>query len=267
VIRSSILFLILAASFSTFAFDGKSAAREPGKSYLSYKYMASIFAANSSDATVTGKAAVDSSVPYTSESALPAVTAWDSIAAMNESFAKFRDVRWLETSDHPGFLRRSSWLYPDDGCFARAALAIMHLALWSVPTPSKIFVFGDLNVNTVNSPSGSVNWWYHVAPIVQVGNQKYVLDPALDPRQPQKLEDWLAKMAGNIYNLEVAICASGSYTPEDSCDHVTDGIEATAADDQLGYLQSEWSRLEELKRNPANELGEKPPWLSPLSGF
>jgi hypothetical protein len=183
---------------------------------------------------------------------------------MNERFAKFRDVRWLETSDHPGFQRRSSWLYPDDGCFARAALAIMHLTQWAFPAPSKIFVFGDLTVNTVNSPSGLVNWWYHVAPIVQVGNQKYVLDPALDPRQPEKLEVWLAKMAGDIHHLEVAICASGSYTPDDSCDHVTDGVEAMASDDQISYLQSEWERLVELKRNPVNELGEKPPWLSPL---
>jgi hypothetical protein len=186
---------------------------------------------------------------------------------MNERFARMRDRRWLQTDDHPGFLRRSSWLYPDDGCFARAGLAIMNFAQWALPVPSKIFVFGDLVVKTANSPSGSVSWWYHVAPIVQVGADKYVLDPALEPTHPLKLEDWLAKMSVDVHRLEVAICASGSYTPDDRCDHVTDGVEAVAAGDQIGYLQDEWFRLEELKRDPTRELGAEPPWLSPMAVF
>src|SRR4030088_893974 len=117
---------------------------------------------------------------------------------------------------------------------------------------------------TPNSPPGQVSWWYHVAPIVEVGGQKIVLDPAIEPHHPLKLEDWLAQMAPNISQLKVAICASGTYGPYDLCDQATDGIEQPAQDDQVYYLNSEWGRLVDLNRNPNNELGDSPPWLSKL---
>ena len=186
---------------------------------------------------------------------------------MTQRFKKLRDVRWLTTEDHPDFLRRSSWLYPDDGCFARAALVIMNLSHWKIPVPNKIFVFGDLEVKTPNSQSGSVSWWYHVAPIVTVNGQKYVLDPAIEPLRPLKLEEWLSKMSSDVSTLEVSICQSGSYMPSDFCDKVTDGSEATAAQDQISYLGDEWSRLELLRRDPTADLGDTPPWLAHAGVF
>lgn len=256
------LFVLICFSFGTtvLAFDGKSAHREPGESYLNYKYLSSLFAEQQND-TASARSAQDSAVVYTN-SKLLTVTAWESAAVTTERFIKLRDVRWLATEDRPDFLRRSSWLYPDDGCFARAALAIMNLSHWKIPVPNKIFVFGNLQVKTVNSPSGSVSWWYHVAPIVAVNGQKYVLDPAIEPLRPLKLEEWLLKMSDDVSTLEVAICQSGSYMPSDLCDKVTDGNEATAAQDQISYLSDEWSRLEDLKRNPTIELGDTPPWLA-----
>ncbi|NJL24794.1 MAG: hypothetical protein HC902_06255 [Calothrix sp. SM1_5_4] len=193
-------------------------------------------------------------------SVLPPVTVWESEDAMLERFRALRDQRWLKLPERPDFLRRSSWLYPDDGCFARAALANRNLGKWSYSVPNKIFVFGDLNVMTVNAVSGMVSWWYHVAPIVEVNGQKYVLDPAIEPRQPLKLEDWLARMSSTPQDLEVAICGSGTYTPNDDCARISDGQENEAAEDQLVYLRYEWNRLLQLKRDPESELGDNPPW-------
>jgi hypothetical protein len=206
---------------------------------------------------------MDSAITY-GTAALPAAAAWDADDVMLDRFKRLRDERWMETTDHPGFLRRSSWLYPDDGCFARAGLAIMNLLKWKFPAPSKIFVFGDLNVKTANSAGGGVSWWYHVAPLVEVKGQKYVLDPAIEPRQPLKLDDWLKTMTANPASLQVAICGSGSYTPDDLCDKISDGVESSANGDQPYYLGLEWSRMTELSRDPQKVLGDSPPWLAPL---
>lgn len=237
--------------------EGKSAIREPGASYKAYKVRAWMLSQQQRN---EGGTPVDEAVAY-EKSTLPAATAWESEAVMTERFKRLRDTRFLEEQDNPGFLRRSSWLYPDDGCFARAALAVRNLFQWSNPAPSKIFVFGDLVVNTKNSSSGQVSWWYHVAPLVEVGGEKYVLDPAIEPGQPLKLGEWLARMSPNPGSLEVAVCKSGSYTPYDPCGKETDGVESGAENDQMTYLRAEWNRLEQLGRNPEQELGDNPPWL------
>ena len=46
------LFVLICFSFATsaLAFDGKSAHREPGESYLNYKYLSSLFTEPQSDA-------------------------------------------------------------------------------------------------------------------------------------------------------------------------------------------------------------------------
>jgi hypothetical protein len=263
VVRITCLFAVILISLSAGANSLKSAVRAPGTSYLAYKSIASIFSERPADLSA-GKAVSDSSIPYDAKT-IPTVTAWESVAAMTQRFEQFRDMRWLTTSDHPGFFRRSSWLYPDDGCFARAGLAIMNLVKMKAAAPNKIFVFGDLRVRTDNALSGYVDWWYHVAPIVQIAGEKYVLDPALSPRAPIKLEDWLALMTPDIHSVEIAICKSGSYSPDDTCDHVTDGVESQAADDQISFLGDEWSRMDDLHRNPSDVLGDNPPWLSPLA--
>jgi len=160
----------------------------------------------------------------------------------------------------PMFPRRSSWLYPDDGCYARAQLINRNLLQWMSTAPKKIFVFGDLNVKTANSPYGEVTWWYHVAPIVQVQGVKFVLDPSVDPIRPLKLEEWLSAMAANPGELEVAVCGSGSYTPLDSCDKEANDKEPEAERDQAFFLSPEWERVENLGRDPEKELGDDPPW-------
>ncbi len=243
--------------------DSKSARREAGVSYLAYKARAFMM---SQGAHTLATSALDEAKPYGKvKSNLPAATSWKTEEEMNQNFQKFRDHRFLERSAQPGFMRRTSWLYTDNGSNARAALAVLNLGKWNVTVPKKVFVFGDLDVKTANSPHGSVSWWYHVAPLVEIDGIKYVLDPAIEPKNPLRLDVWLARMNADPDSLEVAVCGSGSYTPGDVCQRESDGFESTAFADQGRYLGAEWYRLKQLGRIPTAELGDSPPWLSPVN--
>lgn len=236
--------------------DGKSAYRAPGVSYTAYQQAA----ATQTPFYLHGQSAQDKAIPYKRGAVLHS-TPWASVEAMNQLFNDIRDVRFIEDEDVTGFLRRISWLYPDDGCFARAGLAVENLkSRWNADFPKKVFVFGDLNVQTPNSPSGEVGWWYHVAPIVEVEGKNYVLDPAINPAGPLLLEDWLATMSTDIETLQVAICGSGSYVPFSQCDVESDGVEEGARGDQPYYLSAERNRLMQLGRDANRELGDNPPW-------
>lgn len=204
------------------------------------------------------KSALNAARYYTSDNALPQATVWFEEDIVPR-FEKFRDIRFLKWRRNLDFPRRSSWLYPDDGCYARAALAIRNLFKWNYEVPKKVFAFGNLKVYTKNSRSGYVTWWYHVAPIIENDGVKYVLDPALSPKSPLTLKTWLSKM-GKPSSMQVAICASGSYVPGSSCTRVTDGQEERAMSDQQNFLNYEWDRLKALGRDPKKELGDKPPW-------
>lgn len=254
----SVLFGAQLAFASNVLSSDVSAIREKGVSYKAYMNRATLF--SNDEGVIEERVTPMSSSSHFGEKQLVDATAWESESVMVDRFKEFRDLRFMVVPERPDFPRRSSWMYPDDGCFARAALANRNLARHNYPVPKKVFAFGDLEVKTANSPDGSVSWWYHVAPLVQIGTQKYVLDPAISPKAPLKLEDWLAKMNSNPSSIEVSICESGTYTPGDDCTKVTDGEEKGAENDQVYYLRSEWDRIQSLGRDPERELGDSPPW-------
>lgn len=182
----------------------------------------------------------------------------------SRAFQKVRDTRFIRDPRKQGFLRRSSWLFPDDGCFARAGLAVQNLKRWGYQKPpGKVFIFGDLNVRTQNSPDGYVMWWYHVVPAMKTGNRVVVFDPAIEPSRPLMLEEWVKTMTPNAQSVTVAFCNPASYVPSSGCLDATDD-DRVAYEDQLMYLGLEWDRLIRLKRNPSKELGDFPPWLKHL---
>lgn len=196
---------------------------------------------------------------YTGDEKLPKGVGWKSVPDMQERFEKFRDDRFMKDPADPNNLRRISWLYPKDGCWTRAALFNRQAFREFIPIPSKVFAFGNLRVKTPNSRRGVVGWWYHVAPLVQIGNDRYVLDPSIEPTRPLLLKEWLGKM-GKPERIKVAICGSGTYSPGDSCDKESDGVEARAERAQREYLALEKRELQAMGRNPADELGNNPPW-------
>ncbi len=78
------------------------------------------------------------------------------------------------------------FLFPDDGCYARAHEMIRLMRLQGIEG-EKIWIFASGNSNlkpaTSNHPDCQVGWWYHVAPTLQVntvsGVEKRVIDPSL----------------------------------------------------------------------------------------
>jgi hypothetical protein len=175
-------------------------------------------------------------------------------------FLFIRDTKFLNSGSS---LRRLTWLYPDDGCYARASLASYSIV--SLPPPSKIFIFGDLVVKTDNSPNGLVDWWYHVAIAYRVDTEVYIIDPALNPLAPTPIKSWTLQMVRDVRLAKLSICDSGTYDPESDCSGSPSIPQETAYYEGQQFLPYEWSRLEELGRDPSKELGDEPPWLSPLA--
>lgn len=247
--KNVFIFILCLLPFRIFA-DSLSAKRSPDVDYMVYFNRALYESSAYKDGTplINAKSYKDAS--------LRKVTEWESQDKLIEYFNYLRDLRFIRWN---GRNRRSSWLFPDDGCFARAALAVQNLFLKNVQAPDKIFAFGNLKFLTTNSSRGYVTWWYHVAPIVEVDGEKYVLDPSVDPTTPLLLEVWLSRM-GHLQKLKVSICSSGTYGPKSNCSKMSDGKESAALNAQGKYLNLEWNRLINLRRNPEKELGDYPPW-------
>ncbi len=75
------------------------------------------------------------------------------------------------------------FLYPDDGCWARAH-EMCRLMLGAGVYPRKVWIYGNLHTLTKNNPACFVNWGWHVAPTLCVRkwiifSQERVIDPAL----------------------------------------------------------------------------------------
>lgn len=188
------------------------------------------------------------------------IVKWPSKEYMQKSFEAVRDERYLYTNDLPEFARRISWLYPDDGCFARAAMAASKLIEWKIPPVNKIFIFGNLRVQTENSPHGQVTWWYHVAPLVSVDGEAFVLDPAISPNEPLPLKSWVETQTSDVMSVKLSVCKTDAYVPGDSCQSPSARDSQDAPGDQNEYLGMEWSRTVDLERDPYKVLGDEPPW-------
>lgn len=76
------------------------------------------------------------------------------------------------------------FLYPDDGCWARAH-EMCRLMINTGLRPRKVWIQGNLRVNTRNNPACFVRWGWHVAPTLCVRGptwfqvQDMVIDPSL----------------------------------------------------------------------------------------
>jgi hypothetical protein len=200
-------------------------------------------------------------------------------AQIQAEFVTTRDARYLYSVDAPTFSRRLSWLFPDDGCYARAEQVADMAEDANLPKPFKLFAFGPLNVKTSNAPNGSVSWWYHVVPVVKNSKgEAIVLDAAINPCGPLAWKDWLKTMVDDITVFDdsqngngVTVADGAAYGPGSLAINDPDGSgpspttnELISLDDlQGGYLLSvEWQRQLELNRDPAVWLGGSSPWLN-----
>jgi len=195
---------------------------------------------------------------------VPAYTSEDLRAA----FAQIRDSRPLESVDQPGFARRIPWLAVDNGCEERAAAAAYYMTQQGFTTPYYAHVKSPhgakLGVDTVNDPQGFVKWTGHVAPVVRVGGDLMVLDPALAPDGPLEISSWISRFDHGDA-VDVALCRDSSIV--DGCFEASPVTPAAPrlplrGDDTLyTRLTTEWSVQEVLGRDPTRVLGDCPPWL------
>lgn len=180
---------------------------------------------------------------------------------LEREFFYVRDTRFIKTND-TSFPRRLTWMYPDDGCYARAELAKNELKAHNFPDPKKLFVFGSLRTPSKNSEVGYVQWWYHVAVTYRVGADVYVFDPAIEPLNPLKISEWNRLVGGESTQVQYSICDANTYDPANDCNQPNPTSPDISLREQRQFLGAEWDRLVDLKRNPEKELGDSPPWLS-----
>lgn len=183
---------------------------------------------------------------------------------IQKMFEDIRNVRFLEDPLEQNFSRRITWLYPMDGCFARAEW-VAHLLKKKDPTLQfgRVFIFGNLKVKTKNSSSGSVTWWYHVAVVVRHQDKAFVFDPSLDVSRPLELADWVKLQVPNpSKDATLSVCSSTSYSPASDCASPDEDLlsDNEASEEIADYLTLERKNLKKLGRDPQVELGENPPW-------
>ncbi len=188
-------------------------------------------------------------------SEIPEISSYQELVSQ---FQFIRDSYFVKAGYTP---RRLTWLYPDDGCYARAELAAEHLISNQAVVPKKVFAFGDLHAATNNSPNGWVEWWYHVAVVYRVNNTAYVLDPALNPHEPMTLSQWGEAIGGGKTSVNYTICSKDAFDPDSACIQPPKVDEEMAENEQEVFLPEEWNRILELGRDPEKELGNQPPWL------
>lgn len=172
-------------------------------------------------------------------------------------FERIRDQRNIARKT--SFPRRLSWTYPQDGCFMRAEI-MKNQFLEKKFSVKKAFIFGNLNVKTPFSSSGSVSWWFHVAPIFRVGNKVYITDPAISPFKPITLEKWALQQTGDIKNVKIAICHEDAAFPSDSCASPRGYDRDRLTSDAKYYLKREASNLQSIGYDFQKELGDHPYW-------
>lgn len=257
------IFIFLVLITSQISFAGTSAIRLPNETYKQARQR--VLGETSSYTSTNGDVSAEgAAVPFNDlnlKTFIDKLVDWNDQNLMLSAFHYVRDLRFFELNSEPGFLRRTSWLYPDDGCYMRAGV-VKHLLDQAnkYPVISKVFVFGNLSVRTPNARSGVVSWWYHVAPIIRIGVQPYVLDPAIEPKNPLKLVDWLSLQNSKPTNLVLSICHANAYEPWNACSSSSEISENALYQDQTEFLISEKDNLISLGRDPMKELGDHPPW-------
>ncbi len=116
------------------------------------------------------------------------------------------------------------FMYPDDGCWGRAH-EMCRLMIADGAYPSKIWIYGNLHLDSINKPTCVVYWGWHVAPTLQVntgsGIETYVIDPSLF-NEPVMQAIWVSVQGDEsptlkTSNASVYYCnASGSIIEYDS---------------------------------------------------
>lgn len=141
--------------------------------------------------------------------------AWDK-DVYKERFKEIRDKKFLS---YDGEERRIPWLYARDGCHMRSTQFILESKRLGYEEPKKVFIFGSLEMKGVTIPYGSVEPWFHAAPIVKVDGEAMVLDPSVSFTKPLPLETWVDLIAKDKSKIIYSICEPGTYMHTSKCNN------------------------------------------------
>ncbi|MDE1463618.1 protein-glutamine glutaminase family protein [Spartinivicinus poritis] len=273
IVNKAILILLLTSTWiQCWAIDvnseltGISATRNKGESYESAALKYEMLYLNLKQTKKRNKRGIE----YTPKNIATSITnidfseipKWDSYSNLNNAFMSGRDSQFI--TDENNVKRRLPWLYPQDGCFVRAALLSRILTDNNYQDTKKLFVFGKLKATTINAPDGSVSWWYHVAVVASVQDTVYVFDPSIDPSAPIKLNKWIKNLTNPVDELKFSLCDKNTYHPFSSCNNPTKISKNILLSDINYYLNLEKSNLIDLKRNIKQELADNPPWRNKI---
>lgn len=216
---------------------------------------------------------IDSKVSVGSAN-LADVPSWN-YADIVSMFRQVRDARYMHAPGDANFVRRPTWMFPENGCWIRAELMAISAEEAGLVRPYKVWAFANsgqrLDVVSTNADPSSTHpghvWWrYHVVPIVKslASGTAYVLDPAIEPSGPLTWTDWLYRMVTDLNILQVTISDSNAYDPGSQVTGATPVDKLTAVTDmQNGFMDAEWYRQEtQLGRDAVTLLGNYPPWAN-----
>lgn len=235
------------------AYAGRSAVRKKGESFIAASKRTMF------DAPVAPPQAQKGPTPWDKAQDLTqinfkSVYNLGNLENLRTVFSFLRDTRFIENFQSPIQRRRISWMYPDDGCYVRAEMMSRLTLENRMPPVMKLFVFGNLAVRSPNHPERMVRWWYHVAPVYRVGQQVFVIDPAVEPRRPLTVMEWRERISEESDIRQFALCQTHAFDPDDSCDTPKAIDREYLEDYQRQFQNFEWDRILRLGRDPYREL-------------
>jgi hypothetical protein len=242
-----------------------SAKREVGESYREAAHRSFVKLKALQQPPRLGSSVYDLRVQSFDDIDLTKVNDIQSAEKLQSIFESYRDLRYLPDPQDGAFMRRISWMYPDDGCFVRAELLGRLAENDFNPKAAKLFVFGNLRAKTENHPRGEIQWWYHVAAAYRLDDVLYVLDPSVEPLRPLTEKEWGARVGDLGVNgqttLEWSLCASRAIDPGADCNNPSEETEGDMKSWIEPYLYAERARAVELGRDANLVLGDLPPWI------
>lgn len=106
------------------------------------------------------------------------------------------------------------FLYPQDGCYSRAHRMARLLEDRGIIS-AKIFVTGNLQIETDRSPEGYVGWNWHVAPAILVRKNGVVIPMVIDPAifsTPVTVSEWTGAQTKHQYARIDSVYLANRFT-------------------------------------------------------
>ena len=101
--------------------------------------------------------------------------------------------------------------YAVDGCYSRDLITKYHL--YSMGIPADSLILASQSEKGLNSSKG-VTWGYHIAPMVEVDQKKFILDAAFGENHVLTVDEWKNEVDQNITKddkLRWGIAKGGRY--------------------------------------------------------